>query len=572
MGRRLAAGLMVLLLATAAGCSRGSLGGRPVDGGVLRVALTQTPGRVLNPLLVGDSDLTRLIYGQLLKQGAQLEPVCDLCERYSVSPDQRTVTFVLRQGVQWHDGKPFSAEDVAFTLRTLLHPDYAGPRAGTLSALAGVQPLLDQRDSLAREVAAGRLTAGAAAERNRAAFEQWLKGPGARAIATPDAQTVVLRLDQPYGPLLAHLMVPVLPAHSFSQVAVAAMREHEASRRSVGTGPFKLVEYRPGQLARLERNDTYYGGKPHIATVEMKVVKPAEFAGALQRGEFDYAQVPASAVGSLAGEKQVRLVERMGFGYQYVGLNHDLPALADRRVRQALLLAINRDRLVSEVLNGHGTVLNGPLAVFPWVQEGVTPAPYGYDPGRAAALLADAGWHERNKDGWLVKDGQVLGFTVKVPHGQKARETTAALLAEDLKAVGVRVRIEPVEFAQLVREVFGERSAEAWLLGWDVAPDPDPGPAYRGDNKWGKATGWANARSEALQRQAVQTVETGLRRPLYTEWNELVAQELPVLYLYTENQVEAINVERVQGARPDPRGLLWNIEAWWIAGGDASAT
>jgi peptide/nickel transport system substrate-binding protein len=566
MSRRVVAMLLMLSLTAVAGCSQQtSGGGRPVEGGVLTLGVTRAPGIVLNPLVAGESEVTRLVYSRLLTQGAQLEPVCDLCERYTVSPDQRAVTFSLRKDVQWHDGKPFTAADVAWTLRAVLHPAYTGPRAGQLSALAGVQPLLDERDARAREVAAGRLTAGMAAHRNQAAWNAWLKGPGAEAIATPDDRTVVLRLAEPYGPLLAQLMLPVLPAHVFGGVDVAEMAAHEASRRPVGTGPYKLVEHQPGELIRLARHDAFHAGKPWIPKVTLLVVKPTELAGALQSGAVDWALVDGATAEALKGDREVWLVEHMAFGYQYLGLSHDLPLFADRRVRQALLHAINREGLVAGVLQGHGMVVNHPLQALPWATETAGLNTYPYSSERAAALLAEAGWQERNKDGWLVRDGRVFSFTLKVPRGNKPKEESAARIREDLKQVGIRVVVEPVEFVQLVREVFDERTAQAWLLGWDVALDPDPGPAYLRGNKWGNATGWEQPRHEDLLKQAVRALEPANRKPLYAEWSRLVNEEVPVLYLYAENEVEAVRVGRIRGVRPDPRGLSWNVWEWWIA-------
>jgi peptide/nickel transport system substrate-binding protein len=576
MLRRLVVALLLLVTVAAAGCAKpnqSGIGGtgigkeRAVDGGTLNLALPAPPQGLFHPLLggtAGDRQARALVYSGLLRLDDHLQPVCDLCETYTVSPDNRTITFTLRSGVKWHDGEPFTAADVAYTFRMMLHPAFDGPNAHRLAPLKGVAELLDERDQLARQVAAGSLTTADGASRRLAAWSAWSQGAGKEAVSVVDDRTVTFTLNAPYGPFLTVLTQAIAPEHIFRNVDPFTLKGSPAVAQPVGTGPYKVVEFKPGEFVRLERNETYHLGKPHVTTVVMRVVKPEAVAGELAAGRIDWAPVTAAAAGSLAGASGVRLVERPALGYQYLGLNQDLPLFADVRVRQALLYGINRQGMVQSLLQGHGTVVNSHMVPGLWAQDPTSLEPYAFDPKKAADLLAEAGWTEKNAEGYLVRDGKTLGFTLKYPAGNRLREASAPLIRDDLKQIGIKVTLEKVEFAQLVEQVFAARRAEAWLLGWDLSLDPDPGPQLRFDNKWGKATGWTNARAEALLQQGVGVITSDGRKQIYGEWDRIVNSEVPFVFLYAENELEAVREQRVQGWKPGAGGTLWNIYEWWI--------
>lgn len=495
-----------------------------------------------------DRRFSELVYNGLMRLGSGLQPVCDLCESYEVSPDNRTLTFRLRRNVAFHDGKPLTAADVVRTYQLALQD---GRRAHALASLKGVQALLDERDRVARLQAAGRLDGNAAAERLRKAWQRWLEGPGREAVAAPDDFTVTFAQAKPYAPLLAELTLPIRP-----------VGQAQGQVRPPGTGPYKVKEVMQDGTVRLVRYDGYYLGKPHIPAVDLVPVKPQQAGGPVAEGRLDVAPVDARRAAALQGVKGVTLESHPILGYQYLGVNHDSPLFADKRVRQALLYAIDRERLVREALGGHGVVVNSPLHPELWVhvQDGLEP--YQFSPQRAMALMAEVGWSRSSGDGPLLRDGQPFAFTLKVPEGDQVREAVAGRIQEDLKALGIKVTVQRLPFAQVVREVFGERTAEAWLLGWELAADPEPGPAFRPDNKWGRASGWSNEHAETLLRQGRILMAPEQRVPFYQEWERLVNEELPYLFLYAENEVVAVRADRIRGVKPDTRGAFWNIQEW----------
>jgi peptide/nickel transport system substrate-binding protein len=541
---------------------------RPVEGGTLVIGIQRAPQGIFNPLVSrddGDERVNRLLFSGLLRlEPGSMAPVCDLCRSITYGPDGKSVTFQLREDVRWHDGAPFTAADVAFTFRSMLHPEYPGVRLPGLSALVGVQALLDQRDELAGQVLAGKITRAEAAARQGAAWEAWLAGPGQQAIQMPDPHTVRFQTDVVYAPLIAQFTVPVLPAHLLGTVPPSAWAKHETARRPVGTGPYQLAAQENGAV-RLTRHERYHHGRPHITTVIFRVMPAAEAVAALKAGDVHVMELDPGGAGALAGESGIRLVQRPVPGYQYMGLNHDRPLFADRRVRQALMYGIDRQGMVDRLLGGYGTVVQTHLPPGHWALDGAQLNPYPHDPAKAAALLAEAGWSERNPEGYLTRDGQVFAFTLSYPGGNPVREASAAQIQSDLKRLGIKVTLSRQDFAQLHRAVFGLRSADAWLLGWDLGPDPDPGPVYLTDNKWGRASGWSHPRSEELVRLGTRLLPAAERRPLYAEWAQILNAEVPALFLYAQNEVVAIRTDRVRGLPAEAAGDLWQIWQWWLA-------
>lgn len=571
--------VLMLLLAMLTACAVHSGGGgpveggkprteQPVDGGTLHLSMFSAPKGVFNPILAEeqyDANIIGLVFNGLLTRNERLELVCDLCESYAVSPDSREVTFRLRKDVTWHDGRPFTATDVAFTFQAILHPDYPGVLTGEYTALLGVEQMLQERERIAHALAERRLTPEEAAAREQAGWTAWLAGPGARAIEVIDPYTVRFATEVPYAPLLQNLGIPLLPAHIFAESPIGEMAEHPATRRPIGTGPFRFVRYVFDQYVELVRHEDYHRGRPHIERVIYRIANQDVAIGQLKAGEVDFITLKPSDVVLVENDPAVSLFTRPDLGYQYLGLNHRSPLFADKRVRQAILHAINRQAILDHLLKGYGSVINSHMAPQLWAYDGSALNPYPFDRQRAVELLAKAGWTERDSEGYLVKDGRPFRFTLQYPSGNGVRMATAPLIQADLKAVGIRVDLQMVEFGTLAGIVFEEQRADAWLMGWNLGLDPDPGGLFHSANKWGSATGWRSPRSDQLLRAGTRVLEPERRKPFYVEWSRLVNDELPFIFLYSQHQIDAVRTDRVRGLRPDGRGSLWNIWELWLA-------
>lgn len=563
--KRFISAVVIVLLAI--GCTRAAHAEEPVDGGTLYLSMFSAPRGVFNPILMEDgydANVVGLVFAGLLTRDERLALVCDLCESFSVSPDHRQFTFRLRRDVTWHDGRPFTAHDVAYTFRAILHPDYPGVLTGEYAALRGVGSMLAERAAADREQAAGRITAREAADRKRAGWQAWLEGEGREAIRVVDDHTVVFTADRPHAPLLQNLAIPLIPAHVFAGTPPGDLAEHPATRAPVGTGPYRFVRYVPDQYVELVRHDAYHRGRPHIERIIYRIANQDVAIGQLKAGELDYVPLKPGDVALVEGDPNTGVFARPDLGYQYLGLNHRNPLFADRRVRQAILLAIDRPAMVDHLLKGYGHLAESHLPHgHPYHDPEAVPA-RSRDVATATRLLAEAGWTERDAEGYLVRDGRRFRFTLLYPSGNAVRAASAPLIQADLKAVGIQVDLQMMEFSTLAAMVFGGGQVDAWLMGWGVGLDPDPGPVFDPDSRWGRATGWQSARSQMLLRLGAGRLDPEARRPFYREWARLLADELPVIFLYSQDQIEAVRLDRVRGLRPDARGILWNIWELWI--------
>ncbi len=570
------AALVALALLAVAGCSKGgqNTGGetktdpsKPVDGGTLNLSMFSAPKGMFNTILsesLYDSNVTGLVFSGLLENNEKLEWVCDLCETYEVSSDNKTVTFKLKKDVKWHDGQPFTSADVAYTFRAMLHPEYTGVRTGDFTALVGAQKMVDERDALDTQVKDGKMKAEDANKKKLDSWQAWLNGDGKKAINVIDDYTISFSTDEPYAPLIGNLAYGILPNHLLKDVPMAKLKENAFNGKPVGTGPYKFVEYKTDQFVKLERYDGYHKGKPHIQTIIYKIVNQDVAIGQLKSGELDYIEMNPTDVDLVKGDKSVQIHERADFGYQYMGLNHDKPIFKDQKVRQALMYAINRKAIVDQLLLGHGTVMNSHMPPALWAYDEKSLNAYPYDAKKASDLLAEAGWKDKNAEGYLTKDGKVFEFTLKYPTGNKVREQSAPLIQANLKAVGVKVNLQQMEFATLSETVFDKRDMDAWLMGWSLSLDPDPGALFLPDNTWGKVTGWTSARNEELIKKGTRVLKIDERKPIYVEWAKILNTELPYIFLYSKNNIDAMRTDKVQGLKPDARGMLWNIHELWI--------
>lgn len=576
MTKRFIAAFLTLALLALAGCGKATenKGGnnqadptKPVDGGTLNLSMFSAPKGVFNPILyedLYDSNVIGLVFDGLLMNDEKLGWICNLCDKYEISQDNKTVTFKLRTNVKWHDGQPFTAKDVAFTFRTMLHPDYGGVRTGDYTALAGVEKMINERDDLDKQVKEKKLTDADAVKKKKDAWDKWLAGDGKKAITVIDDATVSFTTDEPYAPLVGNLAFSVIPEHVYKGIEVAKMGEADANKKPVGTGPYKLLEYKTDQYVKLERYEGYHLGKPHIPTIVYKIVNQDVAIGQLKSGEIDFVPIKPGDVDLVKDDKNIRIEERPDFGYQYMGINHNNPFLKEKSVRQAITYALDRQAIVNQLLKGHGTIMNSHMPPALWSYDASSLNAYQRDVKKAQDLLAQAGWKDKNAEGYLTKDGKVFEISLKYPSGNKVREASAPLIQANLKEVGIKVNLQMMEFATLSTTVFDKRDMDVWLMGWSLSIDPDPGSIFLPDNKWGKVTGWTNKRNEELIKNGTRVLKQTERKPIYVEWAKILNDELPYVFLYSQNVIDAVRADRVKGLKPDARGTLWNIWELWI--------
>ncbi len=525
--------MMIIMLIS--GCSSKSL---PIPqkneikpGGQLVYGSLQEPN-TLNPLLsdlLATAEVSSLIFSGLLVTNDKGEWLPDLAlevptlQNGGVSQDGLTVRYKLRPGVTWHDGKAFTAEDVKFTWQTIMNP-----KVSVIS-----------RDGY-----------------NKIA-----------AIDTPDSYTVIVRFKEYYAPHLT-LFTSILPKHILE---FEDINKSSFNRAPIGTGSFKLKEWRLAEAVVLEANTAYYRGKPNLDTILYKVIPDNNIMlTQLKAGALDIVtNIPFSQIDQVKGIGGMQVINTPNMIWEHFDFNLDNTLFQDVKVRQAIALGIDKQALIVNVLKKSASPAVGDQSPLSW---GYNPAAKQVvrDTGAARDLLYQAGWKE-GTDGIFAKDGRKLSFSLSVPTGSKTREAVAQAISNQLKEVGIQVDVKMVDgkvfFGDLLKNHRFETAMYAWVAGvdpnnfnlWNSKSIPSVKNQYEGQNY----PGWRNAEIDSLTEQGIYTADIEKRKQVYFRIQDLILQECPIIPLYFRNNIDVVKNTVVNyHANPTPSGSLWNAWQW----------
>ena len=502
----------------------------------------------LNPVIAtdGQSYIAEWpIFDSLVELDEKLGVKPLLAESWEVSRDGLTYTFKLKKGVKWHDGKPFTARDVAFTFYSVLDPKVTTPHRGYFDALVGF-PELTNKDNPKKP-------------------EELAQKP----IEVIDDHTIRFRLRYPYGAFLAVLVNPragIIPEHLLKGVD---LNTAEYNRKPIGTGPFKFVEWKRGERIVLEANPDYHAGRPALDRLIYRVIPDdVVLLQELRAGGVDFIErPPLTEVGRLKQTAGLKVLTADNTSYTYFGFRQDLAPFDDVRVRRAFYHAIDIPAIVREVLQGYGTISNGQFPPGTWAFD-PSVKPYAYDPNRAKALLAEAGW-KPGPDGILTKDGKRLSFSLRHDQADQTVKDTAIIIQEFLKKVGVEATIEPLDWPTFVKKLFAS-DFEGIVVGWTNFHDPDPF-AYSiwHSGQW-KARNFAhykNPRADAALEAARRAGDQAERKRHYAEFSKILMEDAPYVFLYFPQQVY-VTRQSYDGFVPIPAygGIYQSMKAVQLTG------
>jgi peptide/nickel transport system substrate-binding protein len=525
--------VLLLLSCLIAGCGDDPRHGKPVHrapgtpayGDAIVVGTIGEPSTLI-PLLASDSashEVAGYVYNGLLRydKNLQLEP--DLAQSWDVSPDGLTITFHLRRGVKWHDGQEFTSRDVLYTYRVTIDPK----------------------------------TPTAYAED----FKQ------VKSVEAPDPYTFRVTYAKPFAPALASWGNAVLPAHLLEGKDIT---KSELARRPVGTGPYLFREWTPGQKITLEANPAYYEGRPYIGRYVYRVIPDnSTMYMELKAGSLDMMGLtPVQYARQTVNQDFLNRFNKFRYpasAYTYLGYNLRNPLFSDRRVRQAITSAIDKDEIVRGVLLGMGQVAHGPYKPGTWAYDPQL-HDFGYDPVRAKRLLAEAGWREKNSDGILVKGGKPFQFTILTNQGNDQRLRTAQIVQRRLRGVGIDVKIRVVEWASFLKNFIDTGKFEALIMGWTITPDPDLFDVWHSSKTGPKElnfVGFKNAGVDRLIEEGRSTFDQEKRRRAYWQIQEILAEEQPYTFLYVPDALPVVSA-RFRGIEPAPAGIGYNFIRWYV--------
>jgi len=480
----------------------------------------------LIPLLASDStshEIAGLIYNGLVKYDKNLKIAGDLAETWDISRDGLVITFHLRRDVRWHDGFPFTAADVLYTYQVTIDPR-------TPTAYAG----------------------------------DFLKVKKAEVI---DDYTFRATYDKPFAPALMSWSIGILPKHL---LAGADITRSALGRRPVGTGPYKFKEWVGGQKIVLVSNRDYFEGRPYIDGYILRIIPDSATmflelrAGGIDRMGLSPLQHKRQTENNLF-KKNYHKYRYLSNSYTYLGYNLKNPLFADKRVRQAIAYAINRQEIIDGIILGLGKIATGPFKPGTWVYNEKV-FNYPYDRQKAKALLAEAGWSDHNGDGIIEKEGRPFEFEIITNQGNEVRAKTAEIIQQRLAEVGIKVKLRVIEWAAFVNDFINKRKFDATLLGWTIPLDPDLYDVWH-SSKTGPEElnfiSYKNSEVDALIEKARSTFDRPLRKRCYDRIQEILAEEQPYLFLYVPDALPIIS-SRFRGVEVAPLGIGYNFIKWHV--------
>jgi peptide/nickel transport system substrate-binding protein len=461
------------------------------------------------------------IYDGLVKLDKNLNLVPALAEAWEFSEDRLSLTFKLRPGVRWHDGQPFTARDALFTYELMVDP-------GTPTAYAN-------------------------------SFQQIEKAE------VVDDHTFRVTYRRPLAKALSTWSCSIMPAHLLEGRDLVSS---PLARRPIGTGPYKMEKWEAGQRVTLVANDDYFEGRPNIDRVVIKVIPDLNAQMLeLQAGHIDTMNLTPDQYEEKSGAADFRAAYNVfrypAFSYGYLGFNLKRPLFQDQRVRQAMAYAIDKEEIVEGVLLGLGRTANGPFKPDMWANN-QNVAPYPYDPGKARALLAEAGWIVNG--GLLVRDGQPFSFTIATNQGNKIREQVGAIIQARLKEIGVEVKIQVIEWAAFLKEYLDRHNFDAVIMGWTIPTDPDMFDIWHSSkNRPGELNfiSYKNEEVDRLVDEARFVLDQSERKKLYDRVQEILHEEAPYVFLYVPDALPAV-AKRFIGPEVGPGGWGHNFKQWFV--------
>jgi peptide/nickel transport system substrate-binding protein len=465
-------------------CLTGCLHRPTANPNVLVVALPGGPNN-LDPR-IGLDDVSQkidaLIFDSLFDLDNNMRVTPKLAETLA-HPTATTYIVTIRRGVRFQDGHELTSADVVYTYRSFLDPDFVSGRKGGYREL--------------------------------------------RSVDAADRYTVVFTLARPFTSFPINLVMPIVP-----DGAGATLSTHPT-----GTGPYRFVRYAVDDRVELEPFNEYFGGRPSNDGLVLKVVPDDIMRGLeLRKGTTDIVvnDLTPDIAYQLEKSNQLQMVEAPGVDYQYLGLNLQDAALKDVRVRQAIAYAIDTHAIIQYLRRGLGAPATGLLPQQSWA---IAPDLHAYpcDPGRARALLDEAGYRDPDGDGPAPR----LRLSLKISSAQEFNRLQASVIQQNLRAVGIDLDVRTYEFATLFSDVL-KGNFQMYVLQWTAGSLADPDILRRvfhskqippeGFNRGH----FSDSRVDALLDEAAASTDDAHRLALFQEVQRLIAIELPYISLWNK--------------------------------------
>jgi peptide/nickel transport system substrate-binding protein len=504
---------------------------QPASEAILRVGWSSEPD-TMNPLTTYSTEaqeIIALIYDHLISYDLNFKPQPGLATDYSYSEDGLTITFNLRQGVKWHDGEPFTSEDVAFTYNLI-------------------------KDNELGE------------------YAQWLTHMVS--ATAKDENTFVLTFDLPqaFNPALA---IPILPAHIWSSMSAEDI-EAFANDQPVGSGPYKFVEWQVGSLLTLSRNADFWGERPAADKIVYVLYGNEDvMAQALKSGDIDIiTEVPPTIWDGLTNVENIKTVSLPSFSFHHIGINVSdkpdspgNPLLLDKSIRQALSYAVDRNQLVQVALAGHGRPGDSilPIGLTDWYLPIPADKQMNANPEKAKQLLDQAGYKDSNGDG-VREDasGNPLEFRLIAIETTSVDVRAAQLFRDAAAEVGIKLDLQTLDENTLGELVYNVDNPDwdIFVWGWDSSvPDPNymlgvPLCSQIGGNN---DIFYCNPAYDELYDQQAATLDFDQRKAIVDQMQQMFYADAAYLVMWYQDKLQAYRTDTWAGWSEIPGGIIYNM-------------
>jgi len=478
-----------------------------------------------NELNASDSDALQVIQNMLFmgltRMDEQYRVVPYLAESWRFTNGDSVLTYHLRKDVQWSDGEPTTADDVLFTYKLATNPKVAYP-AGS-------------RFDLVRDV---------------------------RIV---DDYTIQFILKQPYPDALYDTQIPILPQHILEKIPPEKISECDFNRHPVGNGPFQLVEWKANQSVVFKANVVFALDRPWVDRVVFVII-PDEtvLLTNLLTGVLDVVpNLTPVGLRQLKSRNKFQTIHYSGVSYSFIGWN-TANLLFDRETRRALTYAIDKQEIIDTLCEGLAEPIIGPFLPFNWAYDKYL-QDYPYNPEIARNILEQNGWHDSNGDGYLDRDGHLFEFSLKTNSGSQLRKDVAVMIQAQLKRVGVKVRVQPLEWNLFIDDVFMNKKFDAVISGWDTDFTVNPTDLWhtKAIESGYNFISYRNPMVDALLEKGRKTLDPDKAKPIWADFQKIILDDAPYTFLFTREKLAAFD-KRITGVKMDARGVLANITEWWI--------
>jgi ABC-type transport system substrate-binding protein len=422
------------------------------------------------------------------------------------------VVFKLRKNVRWHDGTPFTSRDAAFTYRAIMDDATASPRKPDFDLILQVE--------------------------------------------TPDEHTFRVTYRKPYSPALESWMISLLPAHLL-EGKPSSWWAQNFNRTPVGTGAFRFAEWKTNEFIRVERNPDYFDAPgPWLDGIVYRFMPDQlTLRLAFETRQVDFWGAEPWTVNAFVNDPRFQVFTSPTSSYTYIGWNLKRPLFQDPLVRRALAQAVDVPSMVRFILYGHGLQSTGLFTPQMWFfNQDIKP--FAYDPDKARALLAEAGW-KPGPDGILQKNGERFSFTLITNNGNEVRRDIATLTQDGLKKLGIEVKVELYEWAVFLKNHINKGDFDAMVLGWSLGNGYDQFQIWHSSQtnpEQLNVVGYKSEKADRLlddirqeyNREKIIRMAGDLQRTIY--------EDQPYLFLYVPEGTSVMWKDAYRIRRPDGKG------------------